>query len=139
MARRLTVALMALVLGLAVVPAADAGGSVRFQGAVNQGHAVRPSTLWLSADGSLVVLHMRWSGWGGSVAAGSGDADYHGCSPNCAQAPVHHAAVTVHLWQVLTCGGQRYYNNVTLYRRNGSVLRYSRHWAPCAARNGTRG
>jgi hypothetical protein len=57
----------------------------------------------------------------------------------CGQTPIHHPAVTVHLWLVLTCDGQRSYNNVTLYRRNGSVLDYSRHRAPCSVRDGHRG
>jgi hypothetical protein len=115
------------------VPLAQAAGSVWFVGAVNQGHNVRPRTLWLSADGSLEVMRVHWARWGERTAVGRGQATWHGCNPTCYQAPIHHATVTVHLWDVIDCGGQLYYNKVTLYKRRGKVpVRYQR-WAPCSA------
>jgi hypothetical protein len=130
MTRRLAAVVVVLTFALAAASVAQAG-SVWFEGAVNQGHPVRPSTLWLSADGTLVVFHMHWSQWGGRVAIGKGNAEYHGCTPDCAQAPIHHAAVTVHLWGVRDCHGQDYYNRVTLYKRQGTLSVRFQHWAPC--------
>ena len=113
-ARHLTavVAVLALVVSQAP-PALAAGGTVWFDGAVLARH-VEPSPLWLSADGTLVVLHVRWSRWGGRVAVGTGAASYHGCTPDCGSAPVHHADVTIHLYDIVECSGRAYYNKVTL-------------------------
>jgi hypothetical protein len=115
----------------AAAPVAEAS-SVWFVGAVTQARHIRPRTLWLSADGSLEVMHIRWSRWGEKVAVGRGRATWHSCTPTCWQATVHHAKVTVHLWDVVGCGGQLYYNKVTLYRRRGKVPVWYQHWAPCS-------
>lgn len=130
MFRRMTAAVVAVALVLATASLAQAAG-VWFHGAANQGHHVRPGTLWLSGDGTLVVFHMHWSQWGGSVAVGKGSAEYHGCTPDCATAPIHHVAVTVHLSDIHTCKGQQYYDRVTLYKRRGQLKVGFQHWAPC--------
>ena len=128
--RRWATATLVLSLLLLVAPTA-AATTVWFDGAIIDGH-VRPSPLWLSADGTLVVLHVHWTKWGGRVAVGRGLAEYHGCTPSCGQAPAHHVAVTINLWDAVTCGGQAYYNKVTLYKRHGKLpVRYQRG-APCA-------
>jgi hypothetical protein len=111
------------------VPAAP----VYFQGAV-QGLAVRPRSLELTADGTLSVERMQWTSWGGSIASGSGNALYHGCTPNCAAAPTHAAVVAVSLSDVRKCGGKQYYAGVTLRLTSGRLLDRSflqRSWAPC--------
>ena len=116
---------------LATAPVAEAT-SVWFRGAISQGRLVRPSTLWLSADGTLVVRQVHWSQWGGRVAIGRGTAEYHGCTPQCGTAPIHHAGVTVHLYGIRDCGGQNYYNRAAVITFQGKKLspRYQ-HWAPC--------
>ena len=130
MTRWLAAALIALALMLAAVPVA-AARTVWFDGAITNRH-VEPSPLWLSADGTLVVLHVRWSTWGGRVAVGKGSAEYHGCTPSCAQAPAHHVAVTINLWDIVGCNGHAYYNKVTLYKRHGKLPVHYQHWAPCS-------
>lgn len=131
MTRWLGAALIALALLLAAVPV-TAETTVWFDGAIINRH-VEPSPLWLSADGTLVVLYVRWSKWGGRVAVGKGSAEYHGCTPSCGQAPAHHVAVTIHLWDIVRCDGQLYYNKVTLYRRLGKLPVRYQHWAPCSS------
>ena len=130
MTRRLTtIALLTFACLWSLVPVA-AASTVWFDGAVVN-HHVRPSPLWLSADGTLVVLHVRWRQWGGRVAVGTGTAEYHGCTPSCGAAPAHYAHVTVNLWDIVQCDGQAYYNKVTLYKRHGKVPVRYQHWAPC--------
>ena len=145
MRRRVTVWMIALgALGL-LTPAALAADpceqTVCFQGAVVNGSRVKPHTLWLSADGTLTVVRIRWTRWGGEVAVGHGTAYYHGCTPTCAQAPTHHAAVTVRLSQTLACDPTKtnpnglYYDRVRLILRSGKDLDgrrlRSQDWAPC--------
>jgi len=131
MIRRWSVALLTLGLVLGATALARAG-TVRFEGAIIQGNPVKPSTLWLSADGTLVVLHMRWSSWGGPIATGKGTAEYHGCTPSCGAAPIHHERVTVHLSNLRVCRGQAYYDRVSVRKHDGGNLSPSyEHWAPC--------
>jgi hypothetical protein len=129
--RRSAVAALMTVLMLATAPIAEAGG-IWFDGAIIDSH-VRPSPLWLSADGTLVVQHVHWSNWGGKVAVGTGVAEYHGCTPSCGQAPAHHVFVTINLWDVVDCGGRSYYNKVTLYKRSGKLPVTYQRWAPCSS------
>lgn len=106
---------------------------VFFQGAVG-GAAQRPSTLELTGDGTLAVERVQWGPWGGPSATGSGNAVYHGCTPNCATAPVHTALVTIRLSNVRTCAGRRYYAGLTLTLSSGRLLdeRFvQRSWSPC--------
>ena len=124
---------MALVLlGAVAVPAA-AAANVLFAD-VNGNHVVRPKTLFLTGDGTLEVQFVHWSSWGGSAATGSGKAEYHGCTPDCAQAKVHHAQVTIALSKLKTCSGKQYYSHVALTLPSGKLLdkKYlKRSWAPC--------
>jgi hypothetical protein len=101
--------------------------TVWFDGTIINRH-VEPSPLWLSADGTLVVLRVHWSKWRGQVAVGKGSAEYHGCAPSCGQAPAHHVPVTINLWDVVSCDGHAYYNKVTLTSATGS--------SPCAFSTG---
>lgn len=114
---------------------AASGKTVHFEGAVNNGRTVEPGTLWLSADGTLVVQHVQWSTWGGTTATGRGTAYYHGCTPTCAQAPEHHARVVTKLSRIHVCGKRAWYSTVTLYVRRKGKLRvlFARktNWAPC--------
>lgn len=45
---------------------------------------VRPSTLLLTEDGSVVLIHLKWRGWGTSVARATGTWSSSNCTPSCA-------------------------------------------------------
>jgi hypothetical protein len=106
---------------------------VYFQGVVGP-PAQRPGALELTADGTLSVERVQWSSWGGSAATGTGNAIYHGCTPNCAAARVHAAIVSVRLSDVRTCHGRRYYSGLELTLSSGQLLDrqfVQRSWSPC--------
>ena len=112
---------------------AQTSAPVYFQGAVGN-PAQRPGALELTADGTLSVERVQWSSWGGAQATGTGSALYHGCNPNCAQAPTHTALVSIRLSQIRVCGGRRFYSGVTLRLNSGRLLDeqfLQRSWSPC--------
>jgi hypothetical protein len=118
------------VLTTTVAPASQ---PVYFEGVVGGG-AQRPSSLQLTADGTLSVERVQWTSWGGPTAAGSGSALYHGCTPNCASAPTHAAVVSIRLSDIRACGGRHYYAGLTLTLSSGRQLDRSfvqRSWSPC--------
>jgi hypothetical protein len=124
--------LAVVLLGVIAVPAV-AGATVFFNDVDNQ-RVVKPRTLLLTGDGTLEVQHVTWSSWGGATAKGSGRAEYHGCTPSCAQARVHHAQVAITLSKIRTCAGKRYYSRVRLTLPSGKLLdkQYLEHsFAPC--------
>ena len=45
---------------------------------------VRPTTLLLAEDGSVALVHLRWSGWGTTVARATGVWSASSCDPSCA-------------------------------------------------------
>ena len=45
---------------------------------------VRPSVLFLTYDGAVVVRSLRWSSWGGTVAHATGVYSASDCNPSCA-------------------------------------------------------
>jgi hypothetical protein len=109
------------------------GPPVLFQGAVGR-PAQKPASLELTADGTLSVERVQWTSWGGAEATGTGSAMYHGCTPNCAEAPVHTALVSIRLSTVRVCGGRRYYSGVALTLNSGQLLDkefLQRSWSPC--------
>ncbi len=112
----------------------SAPASVYFQG-VTGSPQQRPRTLELTGDGTLFVSGVQWSSWGGPVATGTGNAEYHGCTPNCATSPVHNALVAVRMFGVRACsGGRQFYSGVTLTLNSGALLDKTfmqRSWAPC--------
>ena len=70
----------------------------------------------------------------GDTATGTGNANYHGCTPNCASAPVSTAAVAIRLSNIRICGGRRYYSSSSLTLNSGKLLDESyvqRSWSPC--------
>jgi hypothetical protein len=110
-----------------------AASPVYFQG-VAGAPAERPGRLELTGDGTLFVSGVQWTAWGGSTASGSGNAEYHGCNPTCAQAPVHTAFVTIGMSGIRVCGGRQFYSGVTLRLNSGQLLDESfmqRSWSPC--------
>jgi hypothetical protein len=132
--RRVWIVVCASVLTFALAGTAVAGATVFFRGAVN-GPRFEPKSLYLTADGTLYVGNVVWSRWGGRTAQGLGRAEYHGCTPNCAAAKVHHARVRVRLSRIRSCHGKRYYTHVALRKRDGRLLdaRYldGQDWSPC--------
>lgn len=107
--------------------------AVYFQGAVG-GAAQRPTSLQLTGDGTLAVDGVQWASWGGDEATGTGNASYHGCTPNCASAPVQTSLVTIRLFGVRSCSGRNYYSGATLTLNSGQLLDKSfmqRSWSPC--------
>jgi hypothetical protein len=119
---------------MALTGTAVAEATVYFRGAAN-GPRVQPKSLYLTADGTLYVGNMVWSRWGGPTAQGLGLAEFHGCTPSCAAAKVHHARVHARLTKIRSCHGKRYYTQVALRQRNGHLLdaRYlnGQNWSPC--------
>jgi len=110
-----------------------APAAVYFQGAVANAQQ-RPSSLQLTGDGTLTVNGVQWTSWGGPTASGTGTAEYHGCNPNCASAPVHTALVSIRLADVRVCSGRSYYAGVALTMSSGRLLDASflqRSWSPC--------
>lgn len=94
----------------------------------------KPSSLQLTGDGTLFVSGVQWTSWGGPQATGSGNAEYHGCTPNCAQAPTHTALVSIRLFGIRTCAGRQYYSGATLTLNSGQLLDkdfMQRSWSPC--------
>lgn len=108
-------------------------GAVYFEGA-GAGRQQKPTSLELTGDGTLFVAGVQWTAWGGSVATGSGNAEYHGCTPTCAQATLHTALVSIRLSGIRVCSGRHYYSGVTLRLNSGRLLDeqfLQRSWSPC--------
>lgn len=128
-------ALFVVTIAAVAAPAAAVAQTVHFEGAVIQGPTVRPHTLSLTADGTLEVSQIHWRSWGGNLARGRGTAEYHGCTPSCAQGAIHHVAVATRLSDIVRCGTRLWYNHVRLIKPSGASLDPSylrgRNWAPC--------
>ena len=121
------------VTGTYTVPPAAAASPVYFEGVVGNGDQ-RPSSLQLTGDGTLTVSGVQWTSWGGPVATGTGNAEYHGCTPNCAQAPVSTALVSIRLSTIRVCSRRQYYSGLTLTTSSGRLLEeqyVQRSWSPC--------
>ena len=130
---RRSVLLVSLVVGLVFAASATAAGSVYFAGAAGGRH-VKPRNLELSADGTLEVFKVHWNSWGGATASGRGQAEYHGCTPDCAAAPDHHARVSIALSRIRRCGSRSYYSHVRLTLPSGKLLNRASlrsSWKPC--------
>lgn len=58
---------------------------------------VRPSMLLLAEDGSVALVHLKWSGWGTSVARATGVWSASDCTPDCADGKLttHPAQLTL--------------------------------------------
>ena len=149
MKRLAIIAIAALALALAGTASAQ---PIWFEGATTYHVShVRPSSLWLSGDGTLEVYHVHWSRWGSlregqagdlqqqnrQIAVGTGVAEYHGCLPFCFNAPRHSATVTIKLWDPAFCTSvdnavRYFYNRVTLHTRRWTMISGTSpyDWAP---------
>jgi hypothetical protein len=117
-----------------VIPTpATTTAAVYFKGAGGS-EQQRPSSLQLTGDGTLFVAGVQWTSWGGPAATGTGNAEYHGCTPNCAQATPHNALVAIRLFGIRVCAGRQYYSGVTLRLNSGRLLDeqfLQQSWSPC--------
>lgn len=126
--------LVTIAVATLAVGTATAAGAVYFAGAFGGRH-VKPKMLALSADGTLEVNKVHWTTWGGSTATGRGQAEYHGCTPNCGAAPDHRARVSIQLSRIRSCGSRQYYSHVRLRLPSGHLLdrRFLiTSWKPCS-------
>ena len=117
----------------AITTPATTAAAVYFRGA-GGGAQQRPSSLQLTGDGTLFVAGVQWTSWGGPAATGTGNAEYHGCTPNCAQATPHNALVAIRLFGIRVCAGRQYYSGVTLRLNSGRLLDeqfLQQSWSPC--------
>lgn len=106
---------------------------VYFVGVVGRSRQ-RPASLLLTGDGTLFVSGVQWTSWGGPTATGSGNAQYHGCNPNCAEAPSHSALVSIRLSSIRACSRRHYYSSLELILNSGQLLDkeyLQRSWSPC--------
>jgi hypothetical protein len=82
----------------------------------------KPRSLLLTADGTLEVLDVHWSAWGGKTASGTGNAIYHSCNPDCARGVSGNSSVKVRLANIRSCDGRKYYTHLTLIKPDGHLL-----------------
>jgi hypothetical protein len=54
-----------------------------------------PSSLLMSADGSLYAKDLTWAGWGTTTAVGHGTAEVNDCTPSCAAGTYHGYPATI--------------------------------------------
>lgn len=59
---------------------------------------VRPSTLYLTEDGSAALTHLQWSDWGKGIARATGLWSASDCTPDCAQGKVTTRPARLTLW-----------------------------------------
>ena len=90
----------------AVASALEAGavGVVGVEGAVG----VEPSTLDVSADGTLEDL--RWERWGAGSAEGTGTLKVRDCDPSCATGGKDSYPAVIRLSQPRLCGRETYFD-----------------------------
>jgi hypothetical protein len=70
---------------------------------------VRPSTILLAEDGSVALVHLRWSGWGMSIARAIGVWNANNCTPSCATGKLTTRPVRLTLSSPGIVGGHRVY------------------------------
>jgi hypothetical protein len=74
-----------------------------------------PSQIGLTCDSVDVIVAVRWRRWGDATAEASGTLNAaEGCTPNCAEAPRHHYAVTIVASDIGYCGTRRVYGTITV-------------------------
>ena len=123
--RRLLI-LVAIIVGGAGQAAAGAAANqisaypeppFALSGAGNLWHGppqVKPSTWLMFADGSWLIVKLKWTGWGGSVAHGTGISSASDGIPNLAQGKRIKKPAAVTLWNPGTVLGHRVYRCFSL-------------------------
>jgi hypothetical protein len=59
--------------------------TIKAPGQAIQPEVIRPSTIFLFADGSWALIKLKWSGWGSKVAHGTGTSSASNGNPSQAQ------------------------------------------------------
>jgi hypothetical protein len=101
-------------------------------GAGPETQAVKPSAIYLSADGSGDLTGIVWSSWTAERAEGSGSIDVNNGVPNMAQGTVVNVPVSIAL-SAPTGGSSPYFTAMTITDRSGNTNTYA------AGSNGTLG
>jgi hypothetical protein len=112
LARSLLIALA--LVGVAVVPAASASGSLPLAptgvgvSKAHKGLQVKPATIIYTGDGSGFLggvavggkgSSIKWTKWTSTVAIGSGFNQINDCEPYCAAGKYHHYQVKIEMWR----------------------------------------
>jgi hypothetical protein len=63
----------------------NVAATIKTPGMPVQGEAIRPSRIYLLADGSAVLVKLHWTGWGSKVAHANGTISASNGNPNQAQ------------------------------------------------------
>jgi hypothetical protein len=139
------------VLGGLVAPTAPAAGArpgtarLGFYGDIGAafvGHIpplVRPSTIRLTEDGSVALVHLQWNGWGTRVAHAIGVWSASNCTPSCAAGKRTTSPARLTLWNPGRVGVHRVYRSFQIapphpqrdiadracIRRQGAVYAYA--------------
>lgn len=72
-----------------------------------------PTTIAFACDGTATAIGLQWRQWGSATATATGTYVYASCTPNCAEAPRHRAAVTITASHIGYCGTRRVYGTIT--------------------------
>ncbi|HLW94424.1 MAG TPA: hypothetical protein VKS25_03515 [Solirubrobacteraceae bacterium] len=96
--------LLTVVLACAIaVPALAAGNGRRVVGNCTKSQVRPPSIIVACGDGNILLLHLKWTSFGGPSAHGSGDYSANDCNPNCAAGKFHSYPVRVALSKAMLC------------------------------------
>ncbi len=113
------------------LPAGHPVGAIYVLDLTNIGH-VRPSKLIFASD--AILLHLRWSSWGGATASAQGTAQVRDCHPDCATGPIVYYPGRVELSGLKSCDHARFYvdSSVVAETRSGPWHLASFLRNPCA-------
>ncbi len=115
------------------LPAGHAAGALYVLDLTNIGK-VEPATLAFASN--AILLHLRWSNWGGTSAVAHGTVLLRDCHPDCATGPVVPYPGTIKLSRVASCYDARFYvaSSVVAETRNGPWRLASFTQNPCSSK-----
>jgi hypothetical protein len=102
MRARVLLSVLALV-GAAAVPALASGNARRVVGNCTKSQVRPPSVIIACGDGNILLIHLKWTSFGGATARGSGDYSANDCKPYCAAGKFHSYPVKVALSEAMVC------------------------------------
>jgi hypothetical protein len=76
-------------------------------GSNSSGMTSEPTQIVTTADGSIYVKDISWSGWGTTTATGTGTLEVNNCNPSCATGTYMGYPATVTLSALVTYGANR--------------------------------
>jgi hypothetical protein len=62
-----------------------------------------PSIIVACGDGNILLIHLKWTSFGGATANASGDYSANDCKPYCAAGKFHSYPVRVVLSKAMLC------------------------------------